>query len=216
MGAEFRKYILRQGTIFTAARGGHQDDHFIFLSHYKKEAGTDAALMRHEIDALTNLDSMSPARQFGVPVFLDSEDLADLKELQLCVRRSHNLVVLLTKNVLLRPWVMVEIATAIAAGVRVLPVLLVRDCHEDFVFPDATFYEQLVDGQLVGDQDLDVLRSCDISFEEVAAAIKTMLKRIAVPYSPHRPETIRHAELRGILSQCRLRRFCQPSGGSAE
>merc|ERR1712154_593377 len=85
-------------------------------------------------------DQHGPSYLFSVPVFLDSEDLYDLDDLQSRVRKSHNLVLLLTKDVLLRPWVLVEIVTAVEAKVRVLLVEVNKRTAERFGFPDDSFY----------------------------------------------------------------------------
>merc|ERR1719498_2086058 len=38
-----------------------RDEHLMFLSHYKVEAGTEAALMRNELEQMVNADKGSPA-----------------------------------------------------------------------------------------------------------------------------------------------------------
>merc|ERR1740116_153343 len=98
------------------------DDHMIFISHYKVEAGTEAALMQKDLERLVMQDPANKHSGFKVPVFLDCEDLKDLADLQEHVRRSHNLLLLLTSEVLTRPWVLIEIVTAMKGGVRVVPV----------------------------------------------------------------------------------------------
>ena len=49
----------------------------------------------------------------GAPVFLDSDDLTDLRELLRIVARSDVLILLQTTNVLTRAWCLLEIYTAI-------------------------------------------------------------------------------------------------------
>ena len=63
-------------------------------------------------------DLLNPAHDFRSPVFLDSEDLVDLLTLKEHVQNSHNLMLLLTNNVLLRPWCLVEIVTALGNDVQ--------------------------------------------------------------------------------------------------
>ena len=85
-----------------------------FLSHYKDEAGSDA---RYLHDVL--------GRIIGAPVFLDSNNLSDLRGLfRDGVHQSDVLVLLATKNVLTRPWCLLEVHEAVKAGVPVvvLPV----------------------------------------------------------------------------------------------
>merc|ERR1712012_549996 len=92
--------------------------HLIFLSHFKLEAGTEAALMRAELEHVLRAEGSVAMETFNAPIFLDSEDLYDLEDLQARVRQSHNLVLLLTHRVLSRPWVLVELVTAVSSSVR--------------------------------------------------------------------------------------------------
>lgn len=82
-----------------------------FLSHYKIEAAGDA---RHLKDALSKL--------LGAPIFLDSDDLTDLRELLRIVARSDVFLLLQTTNVLTRPWCLLEIFTAIKNHVPIVPI----------------------------------------------------------------------------------------------
>eukprot|EP00427_Karlodinium_veneficum_P031234 CAMPEP_0169191634 /NCGR_PEP_ID=MMETSP1016-20121227/5179_1 /TAXON_ID=342587 /ORGANISM="Karlodinium micrum, Strain CCMP2283" /LENGTH=147 /DNA_ID=CAMNT_0009267907 /DNA_START=88 /DNA_END=528 /DNA_ORIENTATION=+ len=81
--------------------------HFIFLSHFKEEAGTEATLMQGCLASFAE-----DCYEECTSVFLDSEDLTDLSGLQEHVINSKNLVLLLTPGVLYRPWCLVEIVTA--------------------------------------------------------------------------------------------------------
>ena len=122
------------------------ESYFWFLSHYKVEAGTEAALMRNELEGmLLERDSAAVVR-----IFLDSEDLTTLEVLKDKVRKSDNLALLLTPGVLSRPWVLVELATAFTVGVPIHPVQLTKPGCE-FTFPDDTFYESVLDGSIVGE-----------------------------------------------------------------
>lgn len=85
-----------------------------FLSHYKLEAASDARYLKDLLQ-----------RMMGAPVFLDSEDLVDLRDLfEKGVRCSDVLVVLCTTSIALRPWCLCEILEATRAGVPVIPVIL--------------------------------------------------------------------------------------------
>jgi len=186
-----------------AIDGPQMDEHLLFLSHYKAEAGTEAALIRTEIEHLLGEDIGSLGHYFESPVFLDSEDLTNLEELQEKVRLSHNLLLLLSKDVLSRPWVLIEICTALQAGTRILPVTLVK--NEKFEIPDETFYERLRSGSVTGPAGKDLLEQHGVSLEHVEASLRLVFKRIAMPYSPHRAASIRRAELTAILKICRLK-----------
>jgi hypothetical protein len=82
-----------------------------FVSHYKAEAATEA---RHLKDKLTTMLSS--------PVFLDSDDLADLRNLLDAVAQSDVLVLLQTTNLLTRPWCLLEIYTALRNDVPIVTV----------------------------------------------------------------------------------------------
>merc|ERR1719359_2801343 len=57
---------------------GGLDSHFVFLSHYKVEAGTEANLMKHALEVLIRSDASNPGGDFKSPVFVDTDDLSDL------------------------------------------------------------------------------------------------------------------------------------------
>lgn len=178
--------------------------YFIFLSHYKLEAGTEAALMRNELAQLIAEDLGSPARRFGVPVFLDSENLFNLDDLMAEVRLSHNLVLLLTKGVLTRPWVLVELVTACRSGISV-QLVHVQKPEQDgskFLYPDDAFYEGLRRGRHLDAAGWELLKGADISATDVEECIRYTFNNIAVPYTPHNPEGLRQAQLKDLLKRC--------------
>jgi len=131
--------------VFSSLSGQSENEHWIFLSHFKFEAGTEAALQQ-ELERLiheTNNDDTVGAHvnigaAFSLPVFLDSEDLQDLADLKKHVEKSHNLALLLTTGVLRRPWVLIEIVAAMRAGVRVIPVEIQRRGRA-FQYPTAAY-----------------------------------------------------------------------------
>jgi len=178
--------------------------HLAFLSHYKLESGTEAALMRAELERVLLEDNETLAHSLHVPVFLDSEDLSDLEELEEHVRRSTNLVLLLTKDVLTRPWVLVEIVTAIETEVRVVPVE-VNKKGAGFTFPDEEFYGRLLAGRVLDPDGQALLRERGIELRDVERALREVFNKIALPYSPHRSESIRMAEIRAIYKQLLVR-----------
>jgi len=180
---------------------GSQDHHLFFLSHYKAEAGTEAALMRTELEQLIAAHPELPPFAFDVPVFLDSDNLSDLEQLQEHVSNSHNVVLLLTQHVLTRPWVIVELATAVRKGVPVLPVNVHKE-GDGFVFPTDTFYSQLRRGSVLDRGGMEVLDSCKVTLAEVEMAMRKVFKRIALSFSPHGSADLRQAELQAIVRKC--------------
>eukprot|EP01051_Picozoa_sp_SAG22_P016608 SAG22_NODE_2376_length_2642_cov_11.644514_3_plen_104_part_00 len=74
------------------------------LSHYKIEAAEVARMVKGGLKA-----------ELGAPVFLDSDDLMDLRTLLEAVRNSDVVVLFQTQRLLERPWCLLEIWTAIEA-----------------------------------------------------------------------------------------------------
>lgn len=160
---------------------GSEISHLVFLSHFKMEAGTEAALMRHEL--LQMLTEAGQDHLYEIPVFLDSENLENLKVLQGHVRQSHNLVVLLTKGILTRPWCLVEIVTAHREGVQMLPVEVVKPGNS-FTYPDPKFYEELQAGTFLDAGATEIITDCGLTLDDVASSLKELFSRISVPFSP--------------------------------
>lgn len=174
--------------------------HCIFLSHYKYEAGTEAALMQKDLERL--IRESTHFSTFCRAVFLDSEDLQDLAELQSHVQSSHNLVLLLTPGVLTRPWVLVEVVTAMRCGARVVPVEIQLK-GRTFVYPDKAYFERLRKGETLQRDAMRLLRSQNISLQELTWCLQQVFSRIAVSFSPHRSDSIRQAELKDLLKHCK-------------
>ena len=105
--------------------------HCCFLSHFKAEAATEARLVQIELEKMT-----------GCPCFLDSDDLQDLRMLLDHVRESDVLVLLQTKGLLTRPWCLLEIHTAINAGVPIVAIN-VKGGHPYDYAASAAFLERL-------------------------------------------------------------------------
>jgi len=95
-----------------------------FLSHFKIEAGAACRYLKD------NLDNV-----LGNPVYLDSSNLADLRELfSTGVHTSEVLVLVLTKGLLTRPWCLLEIREAMA---QQKPIVLLDLKGGNFNFDEA-------------------------------------------------------------------------------
>jgi hypothetical protein len=122
---------------------GGPEDHLGFISHFKLEAGTEATLLKDEIESLIKSDRSNKAGDFQSPIFVDSEDLVDLTKLIDHVRGSRCLILLLTPGVLTRPWCLLEIVAAKRFGRPFVPIQLVHPGLKDFVYPDEDFFDRL-------------------------------------------------------------------------
>merc|ERR1719265_613509 len=179
---------------------GSEEDHFVFISHYKKEAGTEATLLQGELERLIRADTNNLACELRAPVFLDSENLADLKALRGHVRRSSHVLLLLTPDVLKRPWCLIEIVIARREAIPVLPVEVLRP-GDAFEYPTEEFYEKLRQGQLITAADQQLLQEEGIDVQELEAGLKDVFTKIATSYSPHRSVRVRSAELNDIMKR---------------
>jgi hypothetical protein len=84
-----------------------------FLSHFKAEAAAEARLLKLQLHA-----------QGASSIFLDSDNLMDLRQLMTSVERSDTLLLLLTRGVLTRPWVLREIHQAYENNTLIVGVQL--------------------------------------------------------------------------------------------
>jgi hypothetical protein len=82
-----------------------------FLSHFKLQAGTEARLVHGELKAILG---------GACDIFLDSDDLQDLRQLLQHVIDTEVLLLLQSRDVLTRPWVILEIFTALTNGVPIV------------------------------------------------------------------------------------------------
>eukprot|EP00440_Ansanella_granifera_P027925 gb/GFBE01030341.1/.p1 GENE.gb/GFBE01030341.1/~~gb/GFBE01030341.1/.p1 ORF type:complete len:727 (+),score=116.74 gb/GFBE01030341.1/:1-2181(+) len=102
--------------------------YFAFTSHHKKDGGEAARVfvdaIRRQLGSTNRAERRHVLAQFPPErlVFLDSNNLKDLSELLDHAKMSQNFVLLLTRNVFTRPWVLAEICVAVKAGVNVVVV----------------------------------------------------------------------------------------------
>ena len=88
-----------------------------FLSHFKLECGTEARLVQQNLKPIIE---KNPTADSSNEIFLDSDDLSDLRNLLQHVMQTKVLVLLQTKSVLTRPWVIIELFTAITSGLPIV------------------------------------------------------------------------------------------------
>lgn len=84
--------------------------------HYKDEAASSARQMKMQLQQeLGRLNT-------NAEIYLDSDDLRDLRRLLDAVKDSEVLVLMQTRHLLSRPWALLEIYTAITCGVPIVTV----------------------------------------------------------------------------------------------
>jgi len=181
----------------------NSDDHFIFLSHFKEESGTEAVLLQEALTEKIRSDRRHPARDFKCPVFLDSENLVDLTSLQKSLNCSFNLVVLLTPGVFSRPWCLVELCICVRNKANLVPVEI-QSPGMHYVYPNEAFYDKLHRGALLDEAGWRLLAANSVDKSELEEAIRSLCHKIALPFSPHKSAGVRKAELTNILDRCSM------------
>lgn len=192
---------LDMDAINDAVHAGGDEDHFMFISHYKVEAGTEATLLRDLLEPIIQQEGSNPAKDLKSPIFIDSEDLVDLARLKEHVMGSQSFVLLLTPGVLSRPWCLVEIVTAVKHGANIVPVEVQRPGSK-YHYPDEAFYATILTGDHLNQEGKDILDNEGVTLVEVEKAIRQVFLKIALPFSPHKSKNVRDAELRDILKRC--------------
>ena len=85
-----------------------------FLSHFKNEAAAEARILKSDL--------VRTLRAREDQIFLDSDNLSDLRELLNCVVESDALILIYTNSVLTRPWCLLELVTAVQNNVPIITV----------------------------------------------------------------------------------------------
>lgn len=155
--------------------------------------------MRTELDQIISDDCVPQTFKAVTSVFLDSEDLTNLEELQDKVRHSQNVLLLLTNGVLLRPWCLIEIVTALRENITIFPVELKKP-GASFNYPDKEFYSNLENGDLLDTASIQCLQENGVNLMDVSTCLQRVFKQIALPYSPHRAANIRRIEIDTIVN----------------
>lgn len=96
----------------------------VFLSHFKGEAAAEARILKTEL--------VKRLRAKEEQIFLDSDNLFDLRELLDSVAESDAIVLLYTAGVLSRPWCLLELQ---AAAKSKRPLILIRIANSFAVDP---------------------------------------------------------------------------------
>ena len=96
----------------------------VFLSHFKDEAAAEARILKTEL--------VKRLRAKEEQIFLDSDNLSDLRKLLDSVAESDAVVMLYTRGVLSRPWCLLELQ---AAAKSKTPLILMRIANSYEVDP---------------------------------------------------------------------------------
>lgn len=116
------------------------------------------------------------------------------------MEESDVLLVLLTPGVLTRPYCVLEIVTAFKKMVQIVPVEIQRPGMK-FSYPDDEFYHRLRKGELFEKHGIKLLKRSGVTIRDIESSYKQMFMKIALPYSPHKSENVRDAELSDIMKR---------------
>ena len=144
-----------------------------FISHHKLACAMEARFLKAELE-----------RALGAEIFLDSDDLKDLRQLGQHVVDSDVLVLLQSSEVLRRPWCLVELHTAIDAGV---PILAVTVASKGYDFAQAGQLMLHLDTMLEAGNPgaSEVLDEVDVDLKAAAWKLSTTVPNaISVPFNP--------------------------------
>merc|ERR1712224_243627 len=92
----------------------------------------------------------------------------------------------LTENVLKRPWVAAEIVTAHTCGAVVILVEIQRPGLAPFKYPDEMFFEDLRANKILDSNAVQLLQELDITMQDVERSYRSVFQKVAVPFSPHK------------------------------
>ena len=163
------------------------------MSHYKYEAAEAARYITDKLEG-----------RLGVPVFLDSDDLSDLRKLCEQVVQSDVLILLLTKDVLTRPWCLIELYTAVTNRVPIVTVNVEKPIPSHrFDFDDSqkffADFEQQLEIRNRGAAATIREEFPDVTLEQIGQVLGDIIpKVIAKPYDPAGSTNVIDAQLRDI------------------
>jgi len=185
----------RQTGSLLVTLGQKKKQYAAFLTHHKRDAAAIVGPFRADLARRVKIDPSY--------IFLDSEDLQDLRTLKKAVEGTLVLFVILTKDVFTRPWCLVEIYTAIQNNIPILSVAVegqgnAFDYGQTQAFlQSADFPEKL---EAVNPGAVKELEGQGIDVAQLGALIGGYLPYvIAKSYNVAASERIRHAQLEDIV-----------------
>lgn len=165
-------------------------DFAIFLSHYKTEAAAEARVLKTELQRALNLTTGD--------VFLDADNLSDLRKLLDSVANSDAVFLLYTKGVLSRPWCIAELHAAVQNDVPIIVVTI------ENAFKGVGGIDGIID--ILDDfpnylsntnpTAVDTLTELGLNTVSVASEIKAAIQNCEVlSFNPHLSSTIMDAQV---------------------
>jgi hypothetical protein len=163
-------------------------EYAVFLSHFKMEAAAEARVLKTEL-----VRSLRTAEE---QIFLDADNLTDLRELLTHVENSDAVVLLYTQALLSRPWCLLELQAAVTHKV---PIILLRVANAfagdpeqiESILNDLPAY--LATANPAADETLRAL-DCDVA--ELGAVLKkALVGRDVLSFDPHQSSAMLQAQI---------------------
>ena len=163
-----------------------------FVSHHKREAAMEARFLKEKLEGALDAEC-----------FLDSDALSDLRNLLDHVRESDVLLLVQTAEVLLRPWCILEIHTAVAEGIPIVAVAL-RGKQYDFADAMATMTFLDVELERRNPGASKTLSQHNVSPIDAAYMLSNVIPNlISVPFDSASSSNMIEASINDIIQQMR-------------
>ena len=185
-----------------------------FLSHFKLECGTEARLVQVQLRPIIE---KNPIEGSSNEVFLDSDDLSDLRNLLQHVVQTKVLVLLQSKSVLTRPWVIIELYTAITHDVPIVALNIANSYPYNYADAESFLmhFDEEIDianpgaAQLLIDMGIDPV--------DVAWRLSDCLPNIiSTDFNPNASENVLQASLVDLVDSMRKASPIAPSMSKEE
>lgn len=170
-----------------------------FISHMKAETVAHAVILYENGNKCfrTKLGSIDDHR-----LFLDSDNLSDLRKLMDYVKKSKVIIVLLSKSYLTRPWCLAKLYVAIKESI---PVVSVHVAGTGYDFDEAKgFLETLTDETLdnANSGASKILKELGLNVQDVGKVIFNVLPNIiAKEFNTGSAEKVRNAQIDVIFDK---------------
>ena len=173
-----------------------------FLSHYKLECGTEARLVQLQLKPIVQANPIVAGG--STDIFLGSDDLSDLRLLLSHVKETQVLVLLQSKGVLTRPWVIIELHTALTHGIPIVALNVQNHAPYDYAAASEFLLNFDKDIELANPGAAQLLIDMGIDPVDVAYRLSDCLPNIiSTNFIPNASEKILRASLEDLSDAMR-------------
>ncbi len=192
-------------TAMEASMNGNSLKYLAFWSHFKAEAGITARLLHEKIELrCKSRQDENPTLLSNAKTFIDSDDLKDLRSLLDSVKKSHKIVVILTKKYLTRPWCLAELYAALENNIPIVPLNVIGggyDFNEAKQFMETLTAESLNQASTAGDA-ATILIGLGIDIPSFGKKLASVLPNIiSISFNPLGGGRVMEAEIDTIIDK---------------